>query len=44
MSEKDRERSYPLNAWYAAGWASEVKRELLSRKICGRQVVLYRDL
>lgn len=35
---------YPLNTWYAAAWDLEVKRELLSRTICGRPVVLYRTV
>jgi hypothetical protein len=35
---------YLLNAWYAAAWAPEGGRTLPSRKICGKQVVLYRDL
>lgn len=34
--------SFPLNAWYAAGWDHEVRRELLSRTICGKKVLLYR--
>lgn len=33
---------YPLNAWYAAAWDTEVGRKLLPRTICGRPVVLYR--
>lgn len=36
------ERSFPLNAWYAAAWDVEVKRELLARQICGKPIVLYR--
>ncbi len=34
--------TFPLNAWYAAAWDHEVKRELLARKICDRNMVLYR--
>jgi vanillate O-demethylase monooxygenase subunit len=34
--------SFPLNAWYAAGWSHEIVRELAPRKICGKDVVLYR--
>jgi len=30
------------NIWYMAGWASEVRRELLSRRIAGESVVMYR--
>lgn len=37
-----REQSFPLNAWYAAAWDVELKRELLPRTICGRPLVLYR--
>jgi phenylpropionate dioxygenase-like ring-hydroxylating dioxygenase large terminal subunit len=33
---------YPLNAWYAAAWDTEVGRTLLARTICERPVVLYR--
>ena len=29
-------------AWYVAAWSSEVGRDLLSRKICGAAVLLYR--
>lgn len=36
------ERSFPLNAWYAAAWDVEVKRSLLARTICGKPVVFYR--
>lgn len=36
------ERSFPLNAWYAAAYDVEVGRSLLSRKICDQPVVLYR--
>lgn len=36
------ERSFPLNAWYAAAWDVEVKRSLLARKICGKPLVMYR--
>lgn len=30
------------NAWYAAAWSHELSRALISRRICGRPVVLYR--
>lgn len=38
------ERSFPMNAWYAAAWDVEVTRALLGRKICGKPIVLYRKL
>lgn len=38
------DRSFPLNAWYAAAWDVDVTRTLLVRKICGNPVVLYRKL
>jgi vanillate O-demethylase monooxygenase subunit len=38
------EPSFPLNAWYAAAWDVEVKRQLLPRTICKKPVVLYRKL
>src|SRR3954453_22073983 len=34
--------SFPMNAWYAAAWDAEVKKELLPRTICGKHVVMYR--
>lgn len=34
--------SFPLNAWYAAAWSHEVEHTLSPRKICGKDVVLYR--
>ncbi|MFH8413215.1 aromatic ring-hydroxylating dioxygenase subunit alpha [Streptomyces collinus] len=33
---------FPLNAWYAAAWDTEVGRTLLPRTICDRPLVLYR--
>lgn len=33
---------YPLNAWYAAGWAAELGPQLLARKVCGKALVMYR--
>jgi phenylpropionate dioxygenase-like ring-hydroxylating dioxygenase large terminal subunit len=33
---------FPLNAWYAAAWDAEVKRELLPRTLCNKKIVLYR--
>jgi vanillate O-demethylase monooxygenase subunit len=35
---------FPLNAWYAAAWDVELKRELLPRTICGHNLVFYRKL
>lgn len=35
-------QTFPMNAWYAAAWDAEVKRELLSRRICGFRMVFYR--
>jgi phenylpropionate dioxygenase-like ring-hydroxylating dioxygenase large terminal subunit len=34
---------FPLNAWYAAGWAAEIGRSLTPRTICGRKIVVYRQ-
>lgn len=33
---------WPANAWYAAAYDVEIKRELLARTIAGRKLVLYR--
>src|SRR5436853_3449618 len=35
-------RGFPLNAWYAAAWSHEIKRELTARTICNKDIVLYR--
>ena len=35
-------KPFPLNAWYAAAWSHEIKRELAARTICDKDVVLYR--
>src|SRR5262245_6738142 len=35
-------KPFPMNAWYAAAWDSELRHELLPRTIAGRKVVLYR--
>ena len=32
------------NAWYVAAWSEEVRRSLLSRKICENAVLFYRRL
>ena len=34
--------TFPLNAWYAAAYDVELKRQLLPRTICNKPVVLYR--
>ncbi len=33
---------FPLNAWYAAAYDVELRRELLPRTICDKKLVLYR--
>lgn len=35
-------RSFPLNAWYAAGYDVELRRELMPRTICNKKLVMYR--
>jgi vanillate O-demethylase monooxygenase subunit len=35
-------RRFPLNAWYAAAWDIECRRELLARTVAGQDIVLYR--
>lgn len=35
-------KDWPLNAWYAAAWDTELKHELLPRTICGENLVFYR--
>ena len=32
----------PMNAWYSAAWDHEIKHTLTPRRICGKDVVLYR--
>ncbi len=34
--------AFPMNAWYAAAWDVDIKRELFARTICGKHVVMYR--
>jgi phenylpropionate dioxygenase-like ring-hydroxylating dioxygenase large terminal subunit len=34
---------YPRNAWYAAAWDLEVKRELLARTVCSDKIVRRTD-
>src|SRR6476646_5659601 len=36
------ERGFPMNAWYAAAWSHEIKRELTARTVCNKDIVLYR--
>jgi vanillate O-demethylase monooxygenase subunit len=36
------ETSYPLNAWYPIAWSHEIGQSLFARKICDRDIVLYR--
>src|SRR6476661_8510345 len=38
----NQNKPFPMNAWYAAAWAHEVKHELAARTICGKDIVLYR--
>ena len=35
-------KPWPMNAWYAASWNYEIKRQLTPRTICGKDIVLYR--
>jgi phenylpropionate dioxygenase-like ring-hydroxylating dioxygenase large terminal subunit len=44
MIEEMAESHTPLirNCWYVVGWGTEVGRNLLSRRILGRPIVLYR--
>lgn len=34
--------TFPLNAWYVAGWDHEIEAKLLPRRICDKPVLLYR--
>ncbi len=36
------EPSYPLNAWYPIAWSHEIGQALFPRKICDRDIVVYR--
>jgi phenylpropionate dioxygenase-like ring-hydroxylating dioxygenase large terminal subunit len=36
------QRAFPMNAWYAAAWNHEIKRELTARTVCNKDIVLYR--
>ena len=35
-------RPFPLNAWYAACWDADLRRELFPRTICNTRMVFYR--
>ena len=35
--------SFVQNLWYMAGWSEELKKQLLSRRIFDRQIVLFRQ-
>src|SRR5215207_2484542 len=37
-----QEPDFPKNAWYAAAWDVELKPELLPRRICDQNLVMYR--
>jgi phenylpropionate dioxygenase-like ring-hydroxylating dioxygenase large terminal subunit len=37
-----RTSTFPLNAWYAVAWDTEVKHALMPRTIGGKKLVLYR--
>ncbi len=39
---RDSRPNFPMNAWYAAAYDVELRRELLPRTICGKKLVLYR--
>jgi phenylpropionate dioxygenase-like ring-hydroxylating dioxygenase large terminal subunit len=34
--------SFPLNAWYAAAYDVELRRELMPRTLCNKKLVMYR--
>jgi vanillate O-demethylase monooxygenase subunit len=36
------DRSFPLNCWYMAAWADEVRDTLLARRLFGRPIVMAR--
>lgn len=36
------ERSFPLNSWYMAAWANEVRGGLLARRLFDKPIVLFR--
>jgi phenylpropionate dioxygenase-like ring-hydroxylating dioxygenase large terminal subunit len=41
-SKPETAKPWPMNAWYAAAWKYEIKRQLTPRTICGKDIVLYR--
>lgn len=42
--QKNSVQNFPLNAWYAAAYDVELKRELLPRTLCKQKVVMYRQM
>ena len=42
MNQTASQSTFPLNAWYAAAYDVEVRRELMPRTICNNKLVLYR--
>jgi vanillate O-demethylase monooxygenase subunit len=42
VNEPQPPRDYPLDCWYLAATSDEVTGELTSRRLLGRQIVLYR--
>jgi len=42
MSPTAAKSSFPMNAWYAAAYDVELRRELMPRTICNKKLVLYR--
>ncbi len=42
MTRVPSRQSFPENAWYAAAYDVEVRRELMPRTICNKKLVIYR--
>jgi phenylpropionate dioxygenase-like ring-hydroxylating dioxygenase large terminal subunit len=42
VTELPESKPFPMNAWYAAAWGHELKHELTARRVCDRDLVLYR--
>ena len=42
MSARTADPTFPINAWYAAAYDVELRRELMPRTICDRRLVMYR--
>ena len=42
MSTLPTPSTFPLDAWYAAGWDVDIGRTLLPRTVCGQPMVFYR--